>query len=346
MACARYGLAATTVDVTLQWNASVAAAVSTSLSRTFVGYTGCCAPALWCRSGSTSCTSFAPSSVYQNYGWTLDLTLTPVYTCKNTTTTTLPPAPALGSVSPVVVTSAVAKLTIEGVGLGNTSDGVLVQVGDSYCTSVTMCHRFCSVCTAAADCGGTGSGMACVLIGNATRAHCVATCSATKPCDCGATCVSATGSQSGVCLNSDYASHGPCNATSAAAQFMPSPGSGYDSRVQCSLRYPLSSSCGSRGPLALGYTLGVSPAPSQLSLSSNVSECSSDADCGTTTLCTVPKCVDGCCSYVPTRRCDTEPRNAAGTTGAIDGKVYTLLSSESAALLALPYLSTAAGVPS
>ena len=331
MACARYGLTATAVVVTMPWNASVASAISSGLSRTFEGFAGCCAPSLWCNASSASCTTFGVGSSFINYGWTLDLTLTPVYSCSNGTAAAPTTQPVLGTVTPTAVSALVSTVQVEGTALGNSSATALLQIGDEYCTGVTMCHRMCAVCDSDAACG---AGMYCLLFAGESVGHCSLPCSVLHRCPCGSLCVAATGFRDGVCLNTDYASAGPCNGNSTAREFLPSDASGFDSRVECTLSSPLSSTCGNRGPLAVAYAIGSTVAAgATLSLFANVTECTSHADCGSVTLCTVPSCRSGCCEYEPTGRCNTEAAGAGGTTSVITSIGYAMLPTESAALL-------------
>ena len=222
------GLSPTVTALSLPWNASLASTVAAGLGRSWGGFAGCCSPSLWC--SASACVSNAPGASYVNYGWTHDSSLSPVYTCSNSSAAAGAgaegAAPQLGSVSrvtPQAVTAPSTAVVLEGTGLGNSSADVLVQIGDDFCTGVTMCHRMCSLCRLSSDCGG----MTCVQFEGQANGACVPQCGPTGSCPCGAVCIAVSGSQSGVCVNSDYGGAGPCNATSAAAQFQPAPASLY-----------------------------------------------------------------------------------------------------------------------
>ena len=130
---------------------------------------------------------------------------------------------------------------------------------------------------------------------------------------------------------------------------LPPPLSTFDSRVQCTLTTSPSSLCRGRGPLAVQYANGVSVAvvspgaSTPLSVTADLTECAAAGDCGAPSLCTLPQCVAGCCSYVSTGRCDTEAPGVLGLTGALPSARYALLSRESAAAVQLPLLGTDPG---
>ena len=347
MTCARVGLVNTGPSISLQWNATAASVVSSAFGLPFVGFSECCSPSLWC--GSDNCTSFAPNENYfVNFGWTPNTGLAPVYTCVNRTdagsNASVPATapPVLGAVTPAVVNTSAPFLTLMGNGLGNTTVGSAVQVGNALCTSLQVCHTVCSSCATTSDCS---SGQVCEVFSGVGR--CVAQCSRSRACTCGTTCLTTPSYPFGVCVNADWGTAGVCSVSGGAPSYRPPPGSGFDSMLTCRVTSGLASTCGGsgtpgRGPLAVQMVVqgsvvvngsGIAPA---FTITNNVTECVADGDCGASTMCRSFRCQAGCCVRVPSGRCTTEPIGTAGTTQELTEADYILLPSQSAAAVSMP----------
>jgi hypothetical protein len=96
-ACSRVGLLATPPRVLLGgsspvaqfWDLSTVSSVVTALGSSYPLASplvpGCCSPSLWCAAGGGECFTHSPLGAdieYENYGWLLNSTAVPVYTCR------------------------------------------------------------------------------------------------------------------------------------------------------------------------------------------------------------------------------------------------------------------------
>jgi hypothetical protein len=82
--CATIGKAATTEYVSVTWDASALAAISTGMGYTSIGVYACCANSMWCNAGTMECGTHAmtfPDVSYWNYGEYSDSNWIPVFTC-------------------------------------------------------------------------------------------------------------------------------------------------------------------------------------------------------------------------------------------------------------------------
>lgn len=362
-ACARFGLAATasqvalrnSADALLRWNASTVAAVTSVLGHTAVpgGLIGCCVPGLWCtvRSGTTVCGTQSFGNTVSSYGWLpLDATheWTPYYTCENSTTinatlVTPSPFPRIAAVTPSTVLGPVEVYYIDGVGLGNVSTDVLGQIGAQPCTSVAVCHTICSFCSVTSPC--VTPGHLCLSVNSSTPSvgYCVPQCDSGTACPCHGTCVKVSRGFSAyafVCVNPNYGNTSVC---SPSFPWGPSASTGLDSRVQCNIGRDVHQ-CATTPPHAVSVTVNGVPAvtPAQFAAAApNVTfafnACITDADCAFQSLCTVGKCVSGCCQLHPTGRCDADSDIDPQTTPLLDGG-HVVLPDSTAAGIELPVL--------
>ena len=237
-------------------NAALAAAVA-SLGPAYTvaspPVAGCCSPGLWCRNETSSqsppprskwsCFTHAPlgsSPSFVNYGWALDPTSVPVFSCLKQI---LPPSgvPGPGVYNIRVSPAKNNRLWIDGVRFGNDSAAIAVAVATATCTAPTLCSNLCAVCSPN-DPYSCGPDKTCLKIAGAPAVAaggiCVAPCLSDNTCACGATCYSLLSPGSAysmkICANAGISGSAQlCEALSAP--FSPPPGDLATERLECTL---------------------------------------------------------------------------------------------------------------
>jgi hypothetical protein len=229
-ACTRSGFRATAEVVALGadstapvlWDpAAAAAAVANITNATLASpaLAGCCSTSLWCRlNGTSSSPSSIPSyscfthafggSTYTNYGWTVDNTSVPVFTCTDTSPSLAPAAASQTSIphigSSVLLAPTISypspRLRLEGTNFGTNAGELDIILGNSDCTDTDICQNTCVPC---ADDSGCGPDKLCTKFSRSGLGFCLRPCNADKSCPCSGVCYTIGDSYSSVtrCAN-------------------------------------------------------------------------------------------------------------------------------------------------